>query len=120
MGRINNPNALINNIRELPTLLGSNLQFLKEWETANEETFEMVMAKLAEEKPEKWVDIYMKVHQAIAPVKENKTQTNISIKVDKDFDKLQALAGGAFGSAPQLESEGLKTTYSDYEEIRMS
>lgn len=101
---------------DLPTLLGRNVKFLDSWANANEEVFEDVMRRLAEEKPEKWVDIYMRVSQTIAPSKENKNTTNINVKIDSDFDKLTALAGVAV-PGKMLESQSNRTEYAKFEEI---
>lgn len=97
------------------TKVGSNLDFLKNWTRDNEGTFSRVMEQLADENPVKFAEIFVRVQTITAPPKE--TKTDINIKVDTDFQKLQALAG-TIDTAHRLEKGNEKTEFTNYEELK--
>ena len=98
-----------NEVSELPSLLGKNLRFLHDWSSANEAQFEKVMTALAEEKPEVWVNIYLKVQQVLMP--KNGRSNTVNLNINKDSATLKTLAQTTVQSV-------IPTKDADYEEIK--
>lgn len=90
--------------------VGDNISFLKDWSRRNEHTFEMVMERLAEELPQKFAEIYIKVKQIeMANAPQPKTTNNIE-KVNIQLSKLDALGDVKDSSWRECDTQ--------YEEIK--
>ena len=95
--------------------VGSNLAFLRDWSTSNEETFVQVMNCLAEEKPDRWAELFLRVQDKIAAPKEQSPKVNLHINAD--MQKLQALAT-TIDPKNRIEPENQKSEYANFEELK--
>lgn len=70
--------------------VGDNISFLRSWAKRNEDTFERVMDMLAQEAPQKYAEIYIKIKQ-MEVANTPKTSNHIE-KVNIQVNKLDALS----------------------------
>lgn len=68
-----------------PKLTQGQKEFLKNFVSANQDTFDRIMKELETYAPTKWVDVYMKMNQMVIPKESN---LNVNIGLNRDFQEL--------------------------------
>lgn len=92
---------------DLPTLVGRNFAYISDWAEQNESEFESVMDKLADQAPDKWANVYVKVLQILSVQSKLPNKIQVKHTLDEDISRLR-----------NLSSQQEATKFADYEEVQ--
>jgi len=92
---------------DLPTLVGKNFRYISNWAEQNEEEFETVMGKLADQAPDKWAGVYVKILQILSVQAKLPNKIQVRHTLDEDISKLR-----------EFSAQQETPKFTEYEEVQ--